>query len=273
MKIIHVLNNSAAICSSKSSKSVVVIGRGITFGKKEGDEIDNSRIDKTYVDADKRIQNIIQKIPDEYFEMATIIIRYAERKLGIPLSDDAYVVISDHISGIMYRYKNNISIPFGFQEEAEVFYRQEYRIAEWILDYLDAALNVELPESEIGFFTIDIVNLSSNNDGMKELKTVMSVVNLVKGEVNKAYPNINKNSFSYKRFITHLQYYAFRFVSGKEYSDPLINFEFDKDFINQTSGLLESINEKLEKTYHHSMDKIEQDYLLLHLQRLIYSNN
>ena len=81
LKIYHKLNNSAAICSNSSSDSIIVIGKGITFGKKEGDEIDKSRIDKIYTNADQKITKLIEQIPDEYFEMSAIIIRYAERIL------------------------------------------------------------------------------------------------------------------------------------------------------------------------------------------------
>ena len=273
MKILHKLNNSAAICTNSSSDSIIVIGKGITFGKKEGDEIDKSRIDKIYTNADQKITKLIEQIPDEYFEMAPIIIRYAERKLEQPLADDAYFVISDHIEGIMYRYKRSISMPFGFMQEAELFYRKEFQVAEWILDYLDAALNVELPDDEIGFLTIDVVNLIGNNNGMNELKQIMEVVKEVEGEVNAAFPNLDKKSFSYKRFRTHLQYYAYRFVSNQEYHDQNIKFDFDQEFITNTKQLIKNINNKLKEKYGHSMDKLEQKYLLLHLQRLIYSDN
>lgn len=272
MKVLRKLNNSAAICSNGFSNSIIVIGKGITFGKKEGDEIDKSRIDKIYTSSNKETIDLIQKIPDEYFEMSMVIIRYAERKLDQTLTDDAYFVISDHIKGIMYRYKHNIQMPFGFMQEAELFYRNEYRVAAWILDYLDAALNVELPEDEIGFLTIDVVNLIGNNNGMEKLKLIMEVARLVENEVNNAFTNLDKQSFSYKRFKTHLQYYGFRFVSNKEYIDQNISFDFDEDFINSTKKLINNINKKLNEKYGHSMDKVEQKYLLLHLQRLIYSN-
>ena len=75
-------------------------------------------------------------------------------------------------------------MPFGFMQEAELFYRKEFQVAEWILDYLDAALNVELPDDEIDFLTIDVVNLIGNNNGMNELKQIMEVVKEVEGEVN-----------------------------------------------------------------------------------------
>ena len=45
-------------------------------------------------------------------------------------------------------------------------------------------LNVELPDDEIGFLTIDVVNLIGNNNGMNELKQIMEVVKEVEREVN-----------------------------------------------------------------------------------------
>lgn len=273
MKIVHILNNSAAICLNNSSQSVVVIGKGITFNKKEGDDIDTSRIDRIYTHENDKIIHLINQIPDEYFDMTTVIIRYAERKLERPLADDAYFVLSDHIRGIMYRYKKNIRIPFGFLEQTELFYRNEYKIAEWIVDYLDAALNVDLPLDEIGFITIDMVNLGGNNNAMEKLESIMEIVHLIEAQVNNTYPKINKDSFSYKRFLTHLEYYAFRFVSNKEYKDSNIDFQFSDSFIHQTEHLIKSINSELQEKYGHSMDKLEKNYLLLHLQRLIYSNH
>jgi beta-glucoside operon transcriptional antiterminator len=136
-----------------------------------------------------------------------------------------------------------------------LFYRDEYKIAEWILNYLDAALNIELPEDKIDFLTIDVVNLIGNNNGMKKLKLIMEIARLVEKEVINAFPNLDKKRFSYKRFKTRLQYYAFRFVSNKEYQAPNINFDFDDGFIKSTKNLIENINQSLNKKYGHSMDK------------------
>ena len=57
MKIYHKLNNSAAICSNSSSDSIIVIGKGITFGKKEGDEIDSRELTKFTLILIKKLLN------------------------------------------------------------------------------------------------------------------------------------------------------------------------------------------------------------------------
>lgn len=56
MKVLRKLNNSAAICSNGFSNSIIVIGKGITFGKKEGDEID-----RIYTSSNKETIDLIQK--------------------------------------------------------------------------------------------------------------------------------------------------------------------------------------------------------------------
>ncbi|MCW6128262.1 hypothetical protein LDK41_14515 [Lactiplantibacillus plantarum] len=48
MKILHVLNNSAAVALNKEKQEVIAVGQGISFGKKEGDTLDENKIDKVF---------------------------------------------------------------------------------------------------------------------------------------------------------------------------------------------------------------------------------
>lgn len=43
MKIEKILNNNAFISIDKSGEEIVVMGRGIAFGKKQGNEVELSR--------------------------------------------------------------------------------------------------------------------------------------------------------------------------------------------------------------------------------------
>lgn len=270
MQITHILNNSAAIVNA-SGAEVIVIGRGITFGKNVGDEIDQSRIDRTFSKDEHHIQELIQKIHPEYFDFATVVIRYAEKKLGHPLSGDAYFIISDHIEGIMQRYRQNIFLPFSFLEDVQLFYKLPYQIAQWTVDYLDAALNINLPDDEIGFIAIDFVNLTSNGSELKALKEIQKLMKLIQECVLDSYPDIDKNSFFYKRFLTHLKYYGYRYIHKKEYQESEVTFKLDIDVQNKYKTVIQAINDKLVEKYQRKMDKTEEKYLVLHLQRLLAS--
>lgn len=48
MKISKVLNNNVVITTDQSQNEIIVMGRGIAFKKKVGDEISSETVDKVY---------------------------------------------------------------------------------------------------------------------------------------------------------------------------------------------------------------------------------
>ncbi|MDX5107176.1 CAT RNA binding domain-containing protein, partial [Lactobacillus crispatus] len=52
MKIKKILNNSAVVTTNKDGEEIVVIGKGIAFGKKTNDEIDQRKIYKIFTPFD-----------------------------------------------------------------------------------------------------------------------------------------------------------------------------------------------------------------------------
>ena len=55
MIINKVLNNNVVTIINQNSEEAVVMGRGIAFQKKKGDEIDESRVEKIFVLKNKGI--------------------------------------------------------------------------------------------------------------------------------------------------------------------------------------------------------------------------
>ena len=54
MRIKKVYNNNLASILSEEGREVIIMGKGIAFGKRCGDEVDESKIDKRfYQDDDK----------------------------------------------------------------------------------------------------------------------------------------------------------------------------------------------------------------------------
>ena len=88
LKIKRVLNNNAVI-SSNSQNGDVLLGSGIAFQKKAGQEVDPQRVEKTFLLKDKEAQNRFTELMIDVL-MAHIlvsekIINYAKIKLGRPL--------------------------------------------------------------------------------------------------------------------------------------------------------------------------------------------
>ena len=88
MKIKRVLNNNAVI-SSNSQNGDVLLGSGIAFQKKAGQEVDPQRVEKAFLLKDKEAQNrfteLMIDVPMAHIQVSEKIINYAKIKLGRPL--------------------------------------------------------------------------------------------------------------------------------------------------------------------------------------------
>ena len=94
MLINKVLNNNVITIINENNEEAVVMGRGIAFQKKKGDEVDEDKVDKIFVLSNKSINEkliaLVKDIPVENLEIAEEVINYAEGKLDIKLNENIY---------------------------------------------------------------------------------------------------------------------------------------------------------------------------------------
>ena len=103
MIVEKVLNNNVVVSiEPKTRKEIILMGQGIAFGKKIGQEIDESKIEKRFMVEDKtlgdKIKKLINQIPEGVFELADEIISYASKELDTELDKQIYISLSDHIA-------------------------------------------------------------------------------------------------------------------------------------------------------------------------------
>ncbi|MEI0494846.1 CAT RNA binding domain-containing protein [Brachyspira intermedia] len=107
MKVGKILNNNVVVVFENGKTEKIVMGRGIAFGKKVGDTIDEEKIDKTFLlensDNNSKLQQLLKDIPAEYLNTTEKIIAYAKTKAERSLNDFLYITLMDHI----YIYGNS----------------------------------------------------------------------------------------------------------------------------------------------------------------------
>ena len=113
MQIQKVLNNNVVVALDENGAETVLMGRGLGFGCKAGDEASPAKIEKRFsLHSDQlssRFQQLITSIPLPHFMMSERIINHAKLSLGRELSDSIYVTLPDHISGAISRYQRGDS--------------------------------------------------------------------------------------------------------------------------------------------------------------------
>lgn len=276
MKIIKILNNNAIISHNKVDNEVIVMGKGIAYGKKTGEEVDNDKIKKIFIlynDSKNKIIQLLEKIPIEYLEASQIIISRAKNILNLELNDNIYVSLTDHIYMAVQRYKEGVILKNKLLWEIKKFYPKEYKIALESLNTIEAMFGVKMDEDEAGFIAVHIVSSENDNeiDDFYELtRTIQDILNIVKYYFKIDF---NETSLHYQRFVTHLKFICYRIISGKN--------EKKRDLLK--NDLLEIVKEKyvepylcslkikqyVERRYDYILDDDEIMYLLIHISQVL----
>ena len=152
MKIKKALNNNVAIVGDGNSEKIVM-GRGICFAKHAGDELDETKIEKTFVLNDTKVfdmfKSLFSEIPYEYFELSQNILGYAKSDLGKSFDDRIYLDLTDHIYAAIKRFKEGIVVKNAILLEVQRFYASEYEIGLYALEIIKERFDVEIGRAHV----------------------------------------------------------------------------------------------------------------------------
>ena len=216
MKIEKILNNNAVVIKENDNEKIVM-GCGIAYKKRVGDEVPEDKIDKIFLLSNKEINNkfqeLVSDIPMEYVELGEKIITFAKTQLGKKLNDTIYISLVDHIYTAITRFLEGIEVKNALLWEIKRFYKDEYPIALTALDLIEEIFSVRLPEDEAGFIALHIVNAEMDGNE-KEVKRVYKITKIMQEILNIVRYNFKisfyEDSVYYYRFISHLKFFADR---------------------------------------------------------------
>ena len=130
--IIHkILNNNVIFSKDENDQEMIVMGRGIAFGKKVDSTIDSTKIDKVFHLKNNEDAKHAIKIPETILNITNEIVHYAKTVVGKPIDDIIYITLSDHINSTINRYQEGIQLKNALLWDIKQFYREEYRIGQY----------------------------------------------------------------------------------------------------------------------------------------------
>jgi len=264
-----VLNNNVII-SERNNRSYVLIGKGIGFGKKKGDVLQNNcMIEQKFEainDGEENYTNLLNSVDEEIVAVCEEIIGLAVKEIGSELNPHIHIGLIDHINFAIHRLKTNLEIENPFLFEIQTLYAKEFRIAERAVNMLHERLSLRLPESEVGFIALHIHSASINQPVGQSLQDAMFVKEIVDYIQNEINVSISQNSLDYIRLISHLKYSINRINNDEALNNILLptvkrklkeEFKVAKKICNYISGKL---NKKIPED--------EVGYIALHINRL-----
>lgn len=280
MRIHKIYNNNLASIMDENNNEIIVMGRGLAFGKKVGDEIEESIIDKRFyldnANLNDKFKQLLNDLPIEHVELASQIIEYAKNALDKKLSDSLYISLSDHIYTAIERHKQGFPLRNPMLWEIKRYYEPEFEVGLKALEMIEEKFHVTLPEDEAGFITTHLVDASMNSSSLDQVYEIANVIqdisNIVKYFFSIEY---DSKSVYYYRFITHIRFFAQRLVLnemyGKGEEDELFHIIKEK-YTNAYKCVLK-IEEYIQKKFNYQITNDEKLYLMIHIERVIYKTN
>lgn len=277
MKVEKVINNNLIRAVNEQGQEIIVMGCGLGFQKKVGDDVDQGKIEKIYKvqqdDTKKHLEELLAKVPLEHIQITNEIIEYAKLSLGKPLPENIYITLTDHISFAIQRIQNGVVIQNALLWEIKRFYNHEYQIGLSAVEMLNDKLSVDLPEDEAGFIALHFVCASMESQDMgqakKSMKIIQNILNIVKYHFQI---QLKEDTLAYERFITHLKFFVQRVFSEREVEDQDQEFMLmiKAKYKNEYACSLK-IYDYFLSTYNLELTNDEMMYLTIHIYRVTSS--
>lgn len=267
MKIKKNINNNVSLCIDNKGRELIAFGKGIGFIKPPY-EVPLYKIERTFYNIKETDLDLIASISTDVLEAAINITDSVERNLNITLMPSAALALADHIEFAIQRKRQHIVLALPVQEDIRQLYPDEVKEAYKALDIIKEYTGVRLRKDEA--ITIALHFISNRIE--KTFDTDVNINKILKkitDIIEQTFTlRIDKESFDYSRFITHVNYLMKRVVKGTQSdSDNKEMFESMKKQYPLSYECVREINMVFLEELDRSLNDEELLYLMIHINR------
>lgn len=269
MKVIKSINNNVSHCYDTKGREVIVFGKGIGFYK-SGEEIPLRCINRTFYNIKDRDFGVLGAIPEVLINTAIYIIDYVSDELSIVFPSSSALTLADHLQFAIERKDKSIYLELPLLQDVAQLYPDEMRVAEESLRIIERMTGEKLPRMEAGtlamHFITDRIDVREKKKSNKT-EIMDKCTDIIENEFDI---KIDRSSFNYSRFITHLDY-LLRRMEDKKYitSDNKSLFEEIKKNYPESYICACKVVAYLEQELSEMINEEEILYLVIHINRLL----
>lgn len=276
MKIERIYNNNVAQSINEKGQDVIVMGRGLAFQKRIGEDLDEQKIEKVFVSEDqqttKDLSKLYEQIPGPELDVLMPAMDQAEKELGLAFDTTVHLSLMDHLHYMTARVKQGVTLTNPLSWEVRKYYPKEYHVALNMLETLREKLGLEIPDDEASSIALHFANAQTDSGDLSKSRATTRLVTNIVEIVRLHFGPLPEETIYYNRFITHLQYFAQRVITGTAQgnNDDFLYEQVQKNY-PESFKCTQKIKVYVESHHHFSMSMDEQVYLTIHIQRLIKS--
>lgn len=273
MIISRVFNNNAVAVQTDDNQDAVLIGSGIGFGKKAGEQAEAGRAEKIYYiqsDMQTKFLKFLGNTDETYLNIADAILKHAS-EIGLKIAPQVIVALTEHISFAVQRFHDGVHLPNLMLSEIQAYYPQEYEVGVWGVDLINSTLHESLDKDEAGYIAMHVINGAENMD----VKHTVETLEFVKGTINcieQSYSiKIDMNRFETQRLITHL-----KFLSQRVFLSKTLDSDTTKDMYQflienhpEHSKFVDLYRGYVKERFGYSLSEQELVYILIHITKFL----
>lgn len=265
-------NNVVLVHEPPSSREIILLGKGIGFGKKIGQTLpqDHADIEKKFRLEDekhiKQYHSLINQVDQAAIGISEEIIALISGEIGPVVNEHVHVALPDHIHFAIERLRNGLEIVNPFLFEIQTLYPKEFALAQKAADMIMDSFSVHIPESEVGFLALHIHSAVSYIPVAKAVKFTNLISEMVAMIETSFATTIARESIDYVRLITHLRFAIERIRQNKSIRNPLL--DRIKITLPDSYQLAEELARFIEERLELTVPEDEIGYIAMHLFRL-----
>ncbi|MDP4550504.1 transcription antiterminator [Alkalihalobacillus macyae] len=271
-KIKKILNNNVVIALTEQENEVVLTGKGIGFNQKQGEILDDTKVDKYFVLIDKSEQEqyklLVPHLSESFIGVMNEVIFLISEKLDTDFDEHIHIALTDHLSFAIKRLQQGLGVKNPFLIETQTMYPKEYTIAEEVIQLMNHKLNVSLPDGEIGFVALHIHSAVTNRSITELSKYSLLINRLVSVIEDSLKVEVSRTGIDYLRLVRHLRHA----IERSELNQPVEAHERLEKVLKEEYPLCYNLSWKLikimQKELQTKFPDAEAVYLTMHLQRL-----
>lgn len=271
MQAIRKINNNAAICVDGKGRELVALGKGIGFGALPHD-VALSDITRTFYGVDAKYLDLIGEMPEDVLEFAGQLADVCRATLSYELSPNLPITLADHVAFMVKRAREHMVVQMPLAYDVQQAHPAEHRLGEMAVRGARKTFGVRIDRHEATGIALSIVNSAftqSERTARKEREAALLIERITSIVEDEMGISVDRGSFDYARFATHVQYLIDRVLAGAPietsnqelYEEVARSFPKVEQCAKRASALIEGrLGGKLTQE--------ELLYLMLHVNRI-----
>ena len=269
MKVIKNINNNISLCLDSKGREVVVFGKGIGF-RKANEEIPLNQINRTFYNIKDTDFGILRSIPTVVINTAIYIIDMVSDELSVTYPSSKAISLADHLQFAIERKDKNIYLEPPILQDIRMLYPEEMDLAERSLKIIRDMTGVSLPRKETGTLALHFIADRLSDEKREKLDTFEITENCTRIIEREFDTSIDRDSFNYSRFATHLDYLVRRLAVNEQiHSSNEELYEQTKQSYPLSFACALKVADYLKNTAREDITNEEILYLVVHINRLI----